>query len=303
MLFEDKHMKLGQLGIKKYKRSEIFSTEEVNAMLESALKMKLWELSLMIALASIFGKRIVEIVRLRLHDIEIKRSTIEVTFSVAKKPRKIWNTDYGLKATKSVTLKHPYAKLICKYLEILGRRETEWNKQPINNGWICKSCDAVQHYGITQISRFADKPETPISEINPYIAKEHPTCWKCGKILLKIQYNPWLFPDERQEKKEQKIIHRKYNKDGIVVSQKEYKYVKEAGHITTDHARYLLKKVQPDAFWHNFRRTKATGFATRGTTEYKLMAYFDWTDPKIAASYVQASGVNIKDMQNVKWIT
>jgi hypothetical protein len=286
----------------KYTRTELYSEEEVRAMLETALQMKLYNVAVLVSLSTIFGKRLIENLRLKRNDIETDRHNLIVTFNVAKKKRKRWDTPYGVRYTKKITLKHPLVKIILMYLEAFDKLHENWDSAPIGKNWVC-SCGAIQAYGRMEISQFTSLLETPIRTVNEHIKKTHPKCWKCGKMLLLVKHNPWLFEDPENKDKEirrvQKVLDRK---TGEKVP-KIFVYKIEGGHMSTDRARYLLKKVQPDACFAIFRQTKATSLANRGCTEYQLMTWLDHDDPKVSAMYVRKAGVSTEKLSKQTWIT
>jgi hypothetical protein len=286
----------------KYTRTELYSEEEVRAMLETALQMKLYNVAVLVSLSAIFGKRLIEQLRLRRNDILTDRHNLIVTFCVAKKKRKKWDTPYGVRYTKKITLKHPLVKYILMYLEAFDKLHENWDSAPIGKNWVC-TCGAIQAYGRREILQFTSLLETPIRTVNEHIKKTHPKCWKCGKILTPIKHNPWLFEDTSNKdkviKRTQKVLDRK---TGEKVP-KIFVYKIEGQHLSTDKARYLLKKVQPDAYFHLFRATKATSFANRGESEYRLMSWFDWDSSEVASRYVRKAGVSTEKLSKQTWIT
>jgi hypothetical protein len=301
---------VSKLGKPKYNRTELYSPEEILAIVDKAGLMKLWMIQTLVALSAIFGKRIIENLRLRRRDIEISRSIVKVRFQVAKKKRKTWDEVYGQIHYKTITLKHPLAPIIVRYVRNFDRVFANWDLEPINNNWHCLSCGKVTLFGKQQVAIFTPNYNATIREVNEYIKNEHPKCKICGHLFELIKFNPWLFPDEKKQDKlytvKGHIIRTQINPDGSSIErrlEKIYSYKREGGHITPDSALYYLKKIQPDAYYHLFRATLATAYANRGATEYKLMAHFDWDDPKVAANYVKRAGVTTKEMSSRKWIT
>jgi hypothetical protein len=286
----------------KYSRTDLYKPEEIQAMLETALQMKLHNVAVLISLSAIFGKRLIENLRLKRSDIITDRHNLIVTFNVAKKKRKRWDTPYGVRYTKKITLKHPLVKYVLMYLEAFDKLHENWDNAPIGKNWVC-TCGAIQVYGRREISEFTPLLETPIKSVNQHIKTAHPKCWKCGKMLLPIKHNPWLFEDPDNKDKEIRRVQKVLDKMTGEKVPKLYTYQLEGLHMSTDRARYLLKKVQPDAYFHLFRVGKATSLANRGCTEYQLMTWLDHDDPKVSAMYVRKAGVSTEKLSRQTWIT
>ena len=89
----------------------------------------------------------------------------------------------------------------------------------------------------------------------------------------------YIFPDATQKEKTIKVYNKKYDK--------WYSYTLEGGHISRHKAKYFLKKINPDIWWHLLRESLATEMAEREATEEELMHWFDWDDPRTAHRYVK----------------
>jgi len=51
----------------------------------------------------------------------------------------------------------------------------------------------------------------------------------------------------------------------------------------------LIKRLEPSAWLHLFRHTRATLLAEKGATESQLIAWFGWTDGRPTQEYIQKS--------------
>jgi len=66
--------------------------------------------------------------------------------------------------------------------------------------------------------------------------------------------------------------------------------------LTRQTALYYLKKANPNAYLHLFRKSLATEFSEHGYSIQQLMAWFDWDRADIAMGYVQRSAALTKEM-------
>ncbi len=60
--------------------------------------------------------------------------------------------------------------------------------------------------------------------------------------------------------------------------------------------RRRLREINPTAWCHLFRHTRATEFTMKGKNEHQLQRWFGWSDTRPAKQYVHQSDKMIKDM-------
>jgi len=66
--------------------------------------------------------------------------------------------------------------------------------------------------------------------------------------------------------------------------------------LTRELAAYYLKKANPNAYTHLFRKSLATEFSEHGYSVQQLMAWFDWERADVAIGYVNRSAALTKEM-------
>ena len=301
------------LGKPKYLRTELYKPEEILEMIEKSEhigKTWAWQTQALIALSAIWGKRIIENVRLRRTDVEILRCKIRVRFQVAKKKRKTWDGDLGQVHFKEISLQHPLSKILVRYIKNFDHTVKDWDLDVFTENLKCVKCGSEWKYGIKVAVFFKPKLDT-LREVNKRIETENLKCPQCGVQFEKIKVNPYLFPNFKTKEKtltvKGHVSQQHINPDGSILkskAEKIYSYKREAGHISPQRALYYLKKITgKENYWHLFRSTLATSYASRNASEYKIMSFFDWDDPKVASGYVRKAGVQNKEMEKRKWIT
>jgi integrase len=66
-------------------------------------------------------------------------------------------------------------------------------------------------------------------------------------------------------------------------------------------ALYYLKKTNKDSYLHLFRKSLATEMSEHSFTVQQLMAWFDWSMPDVAMSYVQRGPGLTKELSERTW--
>ena len=270
----------------------IYDKQEVDKMLEDAkLFHKPERLQCIIALASIFGKRLGEIVQLGVDDIGVKGKVLTVMFLLEKKR---WQEGQPRPYVyKKITIDHPYAHYIIDYV-----------KQTKHDGIKCTECGSV-----TVLKRKVWNPKLKqtetknlsTKEINNLITKfpNNPkfTCAKCNSKLSPV--NVWLFPSHSKdhtevvkmhfkeiktiykdsEGKPKEIVSLKYDKNGM--AEKTYRYHRSGGHLSVNGAEFIMRKLNPNGWWHLFRETVAVQMLEHNYTDVQGAKWLDLSDTKI----------------------
>ena len=71
--------------------------------------------------------------------------------------------------------------------------------------------------------------------------------------------------------------------------------------LTRQLALYYLKKINKDSYLHLFRKSLATEMSEHSYTVQQLMAWFDWSEPDVAVSYVERGPGLTKELSERTW--
>jgi integrase len=202
-----------------------------------------------ICLLWIFGKRIGEVLSLRLKDVYIRGRAqdkyLHVAFTVQKKANK-YETMQPKPYVKKITSQNHFVKPILQYY--LRR-----NKEAIALIEAGKAKDIDNQWLFTSHTGREDRTKT--------VTVKHRFREEQGKLVLD-------------------------DKNGTVV--KTYNYTKACGHISYWRVRQELRKVT-QAWTHLFRTSLCSQFAEEGCNEEDLCHWFDWSRIETAHTYVRHS--------------
>lgn len=292
----------------------IFTKQEVDKMLEDAkLFYKPERLQAIIAIASIFGKRLNEIVSLGVDDVVTKGKTITIRFLLSKKR---WREGQPRPYVyKKITTLHPYAHFITDYVESLRSESIKCQE--------CGTVNTLRHKVWNPATKQVEVRVMTAKEINASIAKNpnnpNLTCLKCGTKFQPV--NIWLFPShakDRIEKVKMKFnkVSKKYKdtstgeittKDSYVYDKNgtyehEYEYKRTGGHLSVNGAEYIMRKLNPTGWFHLFRETVAVQMLEHNYTDVEGAKWLDLSDTKIFLKhYGKTTDKMLRKASQRKW--